>query len=278
MANNYFHYTSGKGLFGILSTGTLQCTNINFLNDPTENKYLDNILEELFIIEPEFKKLHKCLYNPTLESSLYTYNYYVASFSKKQDSLYMWNYYGSGNGYNIEMDLDSIVSLNKKKFDGIFMEDVIYDKKKQMTKLVDLFIKYQQKYSDFLNKYDGANQYDDEFVGELMDIEFRFTDSLYGFKFLFKHIAYRHEEETRLIIAQDYTVSQANQNYKVSKSGVIIQYTTLKLDLKKCVKSITVHPAASELHLMGAHMIFNSKIGNVDISKIKKSKVPFRVV
>ena len=278
MAKNYFHYTSGKGLYGILSTGTLQCTNINFLNDPTENKYLNNILDELFIIEPEFKKIYSALYNSSLEDVFFTYNYYVASFSKKQDSLYMWNYYASGNGYNIEMNLDSIVSLNEKHFDKIFMQDVIYNKKIQMDMLFDLFIEYQNKYNEYINTPIGIKGEDDDLVVEFHDIEFGFTEALYSYKFLFKHMAYRHEEETRLLIALDYTVNQDNLNYKVSESGVIIQYTTLKLDLKKCIKSITVHPAASDLHQTGAHMFLSSIIGYVDICKIQKSKVPFRII
>jgi len=276
---NYFHYTSGKGLYGILSTGTLQCTHIDFLNDPTENKYLDSVLEDLFDQYPDYKKLYNILYNSSVEDVVYTFNYYVASFSKKSDSLHMWNYYANGNGYNIEMDLVSIKEYNKEHFDAIVLKNIIYERQKQMNILIEFFNSYQIQFDEHLNNSRNSSiESDDSYFGDFQSIQFSFSDELMNYKFLFKHIAYRHEEEVRLVIFQDFITNNTNTKYKTSNSGVIIQYTTLLLDLKNCIKSITVHPAASDLHQIGAHMFLNSIIGNVDKSKVKKSKVPFRII
>lgn len=279
---NYYHYTSGKGLFGILSSSTLQCTHIDYLNDPTENKYLDSVLEDFYSQYPEYKKLYDKLHNQSIEDIVFPFTYYVASFSKKSDSLHMWNYYANGNGYNIEMDIDSIKSLNKNQADEIFIKNVIYDPQKQIDKLIEFFNNYKVQYDDNNEKMSRECNSDERenYIDNFDIIQFNFSAQLLNFKFLFKHYAYRHEEEVRLVICKDYTSESKNDNigYKTSDSGVIIQFTTLKLDLKDCIKSITIHPAASDLHQFGAHMFLISKIGYVDKSKVKKSMVPFRII
>lgn len=278
---NYFHYTSGKGLYGILSSGTLQCTHIDFLNDPTENKYLESVLDDFYNQYPNYKKLYKTLYIPNIEDATFPFIYYVASFSKKSDSLHMWNYYANGNGYNIEMDIDSIKSINKNNADAIFIKNVIYEPKNQVERLIEFFNEYQIQYDENKSKSNDCDIVEREiFIGEFCNIQYNFSIELLNFKFLFKHFAYRHEEEVRLVICKDYTSENKNDNidFKTSDSGVIIQFTTLMLDIKNCVKSITIHPAASELHQLGAHMFLISKIGYVDKSKVKKSMVPFRII
>mgnify|MGYP003651324594 FL=1 len=58
-----FHYTSGQALFKILETQKLQCSNLRFMNDPSEEFYFDKLLQELFDSEgQEFEFIYKTLY------------------------------------------------------------------------------------------------------------------------------------------------------------------------------------------------------------------------
>lgn len=279
MPKRYFHYTSGKGLFGILTSNTLQCTNMKFLNDPSENIYIDSLLEELFVENPSYRDVYNELYNPTIEDGLFPYNYFVASFSRKQDSLHMWNYYASGNGYNIEINLDSIKEINKKDFDLIEKQDVIYDIEEQKRLLIELLERYSEVFSDFLKekqRHEDNDYLKDLDYGELLQIQIGFYSDIRKYRFHFKHMAYRHEEETRLIIGCDYREPNKKLKYKVTESGVIIEYVELNLNLTKNLKSITIHPAASELHLAGIKGYLLSKMNYFRNINIKKSTVPFR--
>lgn len=278
---NYFHYTSGKGLFGILSSDTLQCTNIKYLNDPSENIYIDSLLEEIFKDNPAYKDIYNKLINSSIEDGVYHFTNYVASFSKRQDSLHMWNYYASGNGYNIGINLDSVREKNINKFDFINKEDVIYDITIQKGLLIDLFEKYTTELLKFEVEYEEFNnneELDYLYSGELLQIQLDFHSDIRKYRFQFKHMAYRHEDETRLIIGCDYTGTNDKLRYKVTDSGVIIEYIELDLNLKKNLKSITIHPAANELHLLGVKDYISSKFSSVGMKKIRQSKVPFRII
>jgi len=278
---NYFHYTSGKGLFGILSTDTLQCTNIKYLNDPSENIYIDGLLEEIFNEYPSYKDIYKELIDPSIEDGVYHYTNYVASFSKRQDSLHMWNYYASGNGYNIGINLDSVREINKNDFDFINKEDVIYEITIQKGLLIDLFEQYKTellKFKTTHQEYKNIEELDYLYYSELLRIQIDFHSDIRKYRFQFKHMAYRYEEETRLIIGCDYTEPNNKLHYKVTDTGVIIEYIELKLNLKKNLKSITIHPAANELHLVGVKDYISSKFNSFVIKKIQQSKVPFRII
>jgi hypothetical protein len=95
-----FHYTTGQGLFRILNSQQLHCSNLRFMNDPSEEFYFDHLIKELLEQEEDLKFIYKNLYNPSYHKAvLNPTEKYIASFSKNGDSLPMWNYYSKGNGY-----------------------------------------------------------------------------------------------------------------------------------------------------------------------------------
>lgn len=111
-----YHYTSSNGVLGIINSSKLFCTNINFLNDPTELKYYKEVLKEVFKVTPECNKIYSLLYNQSYEQNvLNPFQNYIVSFSANNDSLSMWNYYANGNGYNIGFDIDSIIRRNRSE-------------------------------------------------------------------------------------------------------------------------------------------------------------------
>lgn len=50
-----YHYTSGQGLFSILNSQELWCSNLRFMNDPSEESYFEQLMEELCSAKEEFK-------------------------------------------------------------------------------------------------------------------------------------------------------------------------------------------------------------------------------
>ncbi len=274
----YYHYTTGTGLFGILNSNELNCSNINFLNDPTELKHFNIILEELFIANPEYKSIYSKLFWEDFDGNFCPQFYYIASFSKKSDSLHMWNYYANGNGYNIGIDIDSIININKKNVESIRKIDMIYNIAEQKEILEKLFISYREKLKSIESiKLKDKEEEEYTFQIGITELSMSFTDEVTDKIITFKHPAYRHEEETRLIIGikvEDYD----KINYFVSKTGVFIEYTSLSLNLLKNLKSVTIHPGSNDLHVSGLKRFIGSKIDIFGKIPVYPSKVPFRVI
>ncbi len=274
----YYHYTTGNGLFGILKSNTLHCSNINFLNDPTESKYFNIILQDMLKAEPKYKDIYDRLNCNRFQNYFEPQHFYIASFSKKRDSLHMWNYYADGNGYNIGIDIDAIMKLNKDKVGSIKRKDMIYEVKEQERLLIDLFTKYNAELAK-IDNFNLDDKTEEEFIMSQMYYELcnSFELDVYNFIITFKHPAYRHEEETRLIIGL-YSDDIRKMDYFVSKTGVFVEYTTIALDIPKNLKSITLHPGSNELHSAGIQRYIKSKIDVSGKLPVYSSKVPFRLI
>lgn len=274
----YYHYTTGNGLLGILNSNTLHCSNINFLNDPSESKYINTILQEIFESNHRYKEIYDQLHQNDFIFFLQPQYLYIASFSRKRDSLHMWHYYADGNGYNIGIDIDAIIKLNEDKVGSIKKRDMIYESKEQKRLLVDLFTKYDKELLDINNLvFENEREEEITMIQKYNELSISFEFEIFNFEMTFKHPAYRHEEETRLIIGL-YSDDIIKMNYFVSKTGVFVEYTSIALNLHSNLKSITVHPASNDLHSAGIKRYLKSKIDIFGDIPVHSSQVPFRVI
>ena len=87
-----YHYTTGAGLKAILESNEFHCSNILFLNDPSETYYLKNLINEVIENNDVCKMVHNELYNKSLENFYANSRKYILSFCQNGDSLSMWNY------------------------------------------------------------------------------------------------------------------------------------------------------------------------------------------
>lgn len=87
-----FHYTSGQGVKGIFDSNELHCSNVNFMNDPSERTYLIELLKSIGQDSIFCKKIYESLWSDWYnEVVLEVFASFVASFSKNPDSIAMWN-------------------------------------------------------------------------------------------------------------------------------------------------------------------------------------------
>lgn len=282
---NSYHYSSSAGIFGIINSCQLHCSNANFLNDPTEQNYFDSILKEVISKNSECKNIYEILYNNSVESQIINpFENYVISFCKNKDSLSMWSQYAKGNGYNLGFNIDSIIKRNINNFLSIKKVDLIYSKHDQISSLEKYILSHKvnsEKYlqSEKIKKiaqnnndktsYDIANNEQDNYL-------INFSSGLFEMKLKFKHEAFIREEEVRLVVSQDET-THVKTSHKISSIGIIVEYVSLELDLEEDLTSITIHPLNGNLHTMGMERFLNAKINikNIDISK---SKIPLRLI
>ncbi|MFG6687686.1 DUF2971 domain-containing protein [Mariniflexile sp. HNIBRBA6329] len=269
MNNNIlYHYTSGLGLYGIINSSEIYCSEITFLNDPTEHKYFDDVVKKLFNNSPDCQEIYNTLYNESFHGITYDFHeYYIMSLSKNNDSLSMWNYYSKGNGYNLGLNYESIIKRNENKLGPIFIINLVYDIDEQYQTLKK-FIKSFKK--DILKT--KSNKSKEIKLDE--ELEKRFNNGLINFRLSFKHSAYAREEEVRILVAKPKT-SDSKVFFRLSNNGVIVEYVKLQLDLKNDLKTIMVHPQGSDLHISGLVKFMYSK--NIDL-QIEKSQIPFREV
>ncbi len=279
---NLYHYTSSNGLYGIIEKQELHCSHINFLNDPTEGSYFDELLNSIISQSSELQNIHDTLFNRSYQERYGdALEIYIASFSESQDSLPMWNYYSKGNGYNIEISVDDLINLNQNEGLAIECVKMIYDEQTQKKELVEFIESHKSTASKMeriyktLSKVTSEKEYD-EISYEQNQLDQVYNDALDSFKIKFKHPAFKDEKEVRLVITEN-GFFDGFKKFRLTGNGTIVPYFPLALDLKSCVVSITSHPLNSVIQFEGARRYISSKIHGQTIH-FKKSSIPFRSI
>ncbi len=241
-----FHYTSTKGFDSILFNSSnapiLWASRYDCLNDKSEGEfaikayqrvcedllYYNNITKEMydFLINIAPSKTFQFIYgnDKLISSTRREADSYIASFSKSQDSLAMWNYYSKGNlyeGYNIgfygsEVDR-SLTKLFKKCADHKIIE-VVYDREAQRAIVKEYILSILEHY---------AAEYE-------MPIRYLISNKLNDWKLQFKSEFFKHEEEVRIIIyvPRKLDFPTADQPFEIKyryNAGFIIPYIELDL-------------------------------------------------
>jgi len=273
-----YHYTSGAGLFGILDSKQLHCSHQKFLNDPTEQSYFDELVKETIKGDEKLDVIFDSFSSPnsTTYDKFFPPEQYIFSCCKNPDSLSMWNHYGKGNGYNIGLDIETLVK-RKVERDLLTRVEMVYDRKLQKEAIHALIVKHEDNLDRFnvlLNKLDTTQGTEQDFVfHDLNQLIVDFNTELYELKIQFKHEAYQEEEEVRIIMR-----AGNSKLFKVSEQGIFVQYNTIDILPNKDITSITTHPLSSDLHAEGLHQFLDAKMGRDHSIEVEKSEIPLRMI
>jgi hypothetical protein len=278
----YYHYTTIEGLKGILENKCLWATGIEFLNDPTENNYLENLISQICSKNPSFQEVYDHLSKETYKRFFFDPIKYIISMSNSQDSLSMWNLYSKGNGYCIKFKNQSVFIY---KYDTFVLRTihVIYDEKKQIEYLKDIFESYiplLPEIKELEVQMEKATLEGEELkYQELNSLLIKYTEdfrnALYKNKNNYKHPAYKDEFETRIIAeyddSEDFPVK-----FRSTVNGQLIEYIEIPIHIEN-IEAIMLHPLISdEIHITGLRRFLNN-MGLHDV-RINKSKIPFRIL
>ena len=276
----YFHYTTIKGLKGIICDKCFYATHINFLNDSSEDKYFKSLIEEYLLKNTTSQKIFSDLHDFSYEEKFDKNEKYIISFSERPDSLSMWNYYAKGNGYNLGIKIDNIMS-NIKKVKFISQIRIIYDKKEQYNELDLFFNYYKNDYEEFqklsfemdnYKRLGKENEYQNLFL-EQSQLIVRFMDKYSLIKKQFKHPAFADEKEVRLVVEpyeQYYSVS-----YRITSNKIVVPYIIIPINIIEDIFSVTLHPLQNETSLNGLKHFLDSKKLNI---KVIPSEIPLRKI
>jgi hypothetical protein len=111
-----YHYTTANGLKGIVESNTIWATHYRFLNDKTEYKYgqqiIENVLNETIGNHSDDKSLVDFVGKIIAGIKAPRRGIYIMSFSEKKDQLSQWKGYSdNGLGYSVGFDLAELSHL-----------------------------------------------------------------------------------------------------------------------------------------------------------------------
>jgi len=121
---NLFHYTSSIGTIeNILSTGDIWLSKSSTMNDRYEISYGIKLAQKAVEKYKSKSDDAEKLFFPVSDALLGSlYNYYILSFSKNENSRFLWESYSNKNGYNIEFNTKFISDFvhSEKQYKNVF--------------------------------------------------------------------------------------------------------------------------------------------------------------
>lgn len=285
-----YHYTSPMAFKNIIVEREIWLSRADCLNDYSEGEYIRKVFnralntlydDDQFSIKHEqeykfirnfnterifeiVKSLQTFQKTPT-HSVSDTYETYICCFSKKRDSLPMWNYYIKGNnyeGFNIG-------------FNGWYSKDnnpmrncspVIYNYGQQI-KLIKALI---TKASSLLAQV--------KFVDEVYSAIAKY---IYKFQFMFKEDCFSHEEEIRLIKSiplSDFESKKEKRQYRV-QGNLLIPYIVESFEnYKDIITEVNVAPCLNDNEIVRSNIIQFLSSNNINSVKdnVLVSNIPVR--
>lgn len=273
----YGHYTSQRGLLGIVSNEALWATNIKFLNDEHEFQHALDLIREIIPtskITAGMKEhgAHKGFMEKLLARLEQLDNYttesiFTLSFSSEIDLLSQWRGYCSDNkGYCLVYDVDGVFEKAKAKYKDAHLVDCVYKRDEKETKLRNLLNDYWSKY---YTAGEGESQKD---VVEELAKEVMLLASYY------KHSSFSEEKERRIVVNLDFSL---NSSLKF-REGAFALVPYIELDAPRDhLKKICIGPTGNkrlskrsvEMFLEKTYGYSPSVFGDLDVVY---SETPYR--
>lgn len=239
-----YHYTKCNGINGIMNSNCFWATKSDFLNDPREFCYIENILKEVCrecIHNDTYRKLflEDILEEQVLLSGGRNRDYFVLSFSRCRDSITMWSEFGHKTGYNIGFDgpaiLERIQEMNAVDYYGFVIYD--FEEQKQIVKRIICESVPESLNVSFADIVDAGIRDRKNDIYQKACRRIQKITAVYAM--FFKNTAFREEQEYRLVFKK----RKETQVLYREKDGFLIPYIQIQLSEKRLpVKEIMVAP------------------------------------
>ncbi len=269
-----FHYTSPQGFCGILFSNdhvNMRASRFDCLNDYSEGEIVykiykqvcSDLLQENKISQNEYDDLSKLSLNDDFvfeyENTDSKVMPYIASFSKKCDSLAMWNHYTKGSkfdGFNVSFEGRQI----KKELNSI-LSNMNYE-------ILEVIYGMEEQYNIIKNNILKILEVDNEYRTQLI------RKLLLEFRLVFKKECFRHEAEVRLVIYVPESTFQIEYRYA---NSLMIPYINIDLS-KESVVGVTFSPLSIDRRqkLIQKDILEERLKKNNYKAKVMNSNIPVR--
>jgi hypothetical protein len=236
-----YHYTTIKGLKGIIENRSLWLTHTSTLNDPTELKYgkelIISILSDQLLHEYDelLNKFIQALIGEINRFDEIMYNTYVACFCESATLLSQWRAYGhKGGGYNLGIEFTSdtkFFSTPDQSEEEIYviLRKIIYNSKEQKA-LISGYISLVISYANDAIKYFKTHNNKPE-AWELM-AAMEAANLLCDMMLTFKNSVFSEENEWRLILVRQPEHKADQLHFIDNDIGMIPYFETYIIDKK----------------------------------------------
>ncbi len=298
-----YHYTTMKGLIGILESKELWATNILYLNDGSEFKYTFDLFTNEITKYPlnsiDLKGVQKDkfflyfadyaeLYNTIYEEYSKIKQYYVFSLSQEEDLLSQWRgYCGNEKGFCIGFNYSFLKKYAESNNNSLY--PCIYDIDEQTQVIKGLVINLV----DSLAKDYIANNGNWDLNKHFNEDEFAIMRTIMEKATIFKNPSFNEEGEYRLFIGSYKNEEHIKNIHYREGNNTIIPYIKMPLlkenifrkllpqkkdskinqIINKIIIGPTTHPSLSK---KAVEMLLESNGFQSDIVSI--SKIPYRSV
>ncbi|MCX5572314.1 DUF2971 domain-containing protein [Kaistia nematophila] len=308
-----YHYTSLAGLMGIVNSGTLHASHIDFLNDRKEMAYADDVMRPT--IREEFRTRFLELQNAGLMNDNFDMDWlcdketdtffrvisevsnryspiFICSFCRTDDPyiaenglLSQWRGYGGG-GVSIvfdEYELKTLVEaqLSKFKLAVTSFENIIYGKESHRFTEVEADLDLFRRAVPTLMEHTMSKALGKKVVFEGEKVE---IDDLYlpyaNVKPILKHPAFFEERETRIVVAvarnkfsKKSSLKKKDIKFKL-RDNYLLPYIVLEKKGRKLpIKRVIVGPSVEPLRRKASVDLLLSENG-YDVP-VTVSEIPF---
>ncbi|MCP5004624.1 MAG: DUF2971 domain-containing protein [Planctomycetes bacterium] len=295
-----YHYTSQKGLLGIVNNNEVWATDILYLNDTMEYKYAVDLASEIIkerqelckdktpsyavyikptkipgsiVPLPPYRYENKWIEYSMLEDfdefikEFKEFHIFVFSLSQEGNILSQWRgYCQNNNGYSIGFNPRALNRIiNEKHFKLV---KCIYDENDQKMLINDLVDKFINDIKTKLNSLSHSNNSRNDLVGE-------FLLSFLPIAPILKHKSFLDEQEWRLI---SKPIKTGSKKVKFREgTSTTIPYITINLKEEKHIplEHIIIGPTGNEhLSKKAVDSLLASK--NITNCKVDFSGIPYR--
>jgi len=273
-----YHYTSSRGLLGIISSGVLRAGNFSYLNDSSELLYGIQLVERVFkerlasvsnvttrrvlnVVQDDLRKADQWL------------DFYTACFCARPDLLSQWRAYGTANGrFCIGFDSEQLYEMSPE----CILKRVVYEESEQSGLVQAALERSVEAVSRGVSGLSHEEEWD-QFEREVTEL---LAKKLAGFLSSFKHPGFKEEKEWRLV-----HVADADSDIQFdAKGGLLKPYVTLSCKHRDGsgsgrlpLKEVIVGAGVFSVQGIKSVELLLRKYGYTEV-EVRRSAVPFRDV
>ncbi len=276
-----FHYSSLKGLHGIVTSKSIWATHYMFLNDSTEYTYgigLAKTMLKKFIKEESKNFCCKLSYDEMKaiedrEDYIKNIPVFVSSFCEDGDLLSQWRGYSGVEGVSIGFDFSKLKDTFKNKNLGFYLTECVYKEEEQL-KMMDRFWDASKKETKINGNKDAKN-----INTWLVNVAHNFLGKCMLFSPMFKDESFSEEKEWRLI-SNSFRFNKSDERikFRIEKSA-IVPYVEFKLKRENeplSFSEIILGPSLRNSMLSKFSVMGFFYANDVDCKNIKYSKIPYK--
>lgn len=278
----FYHYTTVEGLFGIIEQNAVWASHVRYMNDASEVVHGRELA--LRVLRTSAAKLRFGSFTEVLRKAIDILDgqeipdYFVASFSRRDDDLTQWRAYGQDRGVCIGFDLAAPDS-----FYHFWSPDTaitVYRTSLKIGFIVFWIRKFFEEFRSDLTFHGGTlpDWMWDRYASSLAQkLQFEFVR--------FKHDSFESEREVRFIIFGEEEDKLRPRRYRVRgnliipyhytsdriwrKDGAIIEPPTIRLS------SVTIGPMSGQEICARSMREFLNDRGHGGVA-LKLSRLPYR--